>query len=114
MIYTRLDTKYKAGEVWDDAAISHIDNAFVAVSSELSTANSKIDDVKVNIFTDNEEPVDAPDNSFWVDLDAEGLLDEEETVKPAKVYVVDAATTDVTTIDFSAYKIGDVILVTTS
>lgn len=66
-----------------------------------------------DIYVQNDEPTDAPDGSIWVDLDEEGLPNET-TKQTANVYVVDAATTDVTTVDFSAYTIGDVVLVTSS
>ena len=35
MAYERLDKKYKAGQVWDEAAISHIDDGFDRVYSDL-------------------------------------------------------------------------------
>lgn len=34
MAYNRLDQKYKAGQVWDEAAISHIDNSFDKVYND--------------------------------------------------------------------------------
>lgn len=35
MAYNRLDQKYKAGQVWDEAAISHIDNSFERIYDDL-------------------------------------------------------------------------------
>lgn len=71
----------------------------------------QIADAIVEVYVQNEEPTDAVDGSIWVDLDADGAPTTSGKVT-ANVYVVDAGTTDMTTIDFSQYSIGDVIVVT--
>lgn len=84
-----------------------------ATGDAIDEINSKLEDIEDNIYIQNDEPVDAPENSIWIDLDDEGLSNTPENAV-TNIYVVDAATTDITTVDFSAYAIGDVVLVTTS
>lgn len=66
----------------------------------------------VGVYVQDEEPTDASEGSIWIDTDEEGLSSTTKTT--ANVYIVDAATTDVATVDFSKYAIGDVVVVTTS
>ena len=79
----------------------------------ISDINSKLDNIEDNIYIQNDEPIDAPEGSIWIDLDDDGLPSAAKS-NAANVYVVDAATADITTVDFSAYAVGDVVLVTTS
>lgn len=82
----------------------------IPVSEQIADA---IEDAITEVYVQNDEPTDAPDGSIWVDTDADGAPTTSGKTS-ANVYVMDAATTDITTIDFSQYKIGDVILVTAS
>jgi hypothetical protein len=65
----------------------------------------------VEVYVQDEEPTDAPEGSIWVDTDADGELNTSSK-KSANVYVVDARTNDLSTVDFSQYAIGDVVVVT--
>lgn len=78
-----------------------------------TSVSEQIADAITEVYVQNDDPTDAPEGSIWVDLDEEGLP-EAVTKQTANVYVVDAATTDITTVDFSQYTIGDVVLVTSS
>ena len=72
-----------------------------------------IEEAIVEVYVQDNIPEDAPDGSIWVNLDADGAPTTSGKTT-AKVYVVDAGTTDMTTIDFSQYAIGDVVVVTSS
>lgn len=80
-----------------------------SVSEQIAEAISEV----VEVYVQDEEPTDALEGSIWVDTSEDGLSGTPER-NTANVYVVDAGTTDITTIDFSKYAIGDVVLVTTS
>jgi hypothetical protein len=67
----------------------------------------------VEVYVQNDMPEDAPDGSIWVDLDSDGAPTTSGKTK-ANVYVVDARTSDVSTVDFSQFSIGDVVVVTVS
>lgn len=77
-----------------------------------SSVSDQIADALVEVYVQNIEPVDAPEGSIWVDTGTPGLDDTEDTT--AKVYLIDAGTSDISSIDLSNYKVGDVIIVTTS
>lgn len=68
---------------------------------------------KREVYVQEDEPTDIPEGSIWIDLGEEGLPNSPENNIP-NIYVVDAKTADITQVDFSKYKIGDVVLVTTS
>lgn len=80
-----------------------------AVSEQIETA---ISEAIVEVYTQNDEPVNAPEGSLWIDTSKDGLPNTQSSA--ARVYVADVATTDITTVDFSKYAIGDVVLVTSS
>ena len=80
------------------------------VSDQITDA---IEEAIVEVYVQDNIPEDAPDGSIWVNLDADGAPTTSGKTT-AKVYVVDAGTTDMTTIDFSQYAIGDVVVVTSS
>ena len=84
-----------------------------ATGDAIDEINSKLESIEDNIYIQNDEPVDAPEGSIWIDMDADGLSNSQSS-SVTNVYVVDAATTDITTVDFSKYSVGDVVLVTTS
>ena len=73
----------------------------------------QIADAIVDVYVQDEVPVDAHSNSLWVDTSADGLVNPDGSHIP-NIYVVDAGETEMTDIDFSQYQIGDVILVTQS
>lgn len=50
MAYNRLDTKYKAGQVWDEAAISHIDDNFENISNNLTETDSDIEKLYSDLY----------------------------------------------------------------
>ena len=77
-----------------------------------SSVSDQIADALVEVYVQEDEPADAPVGSIWVDTDTPGLDDAEDTT--AKVYLIDAGTSDISSIDLSSYKAGDVIIVTTS
>ena len=77
-----------------------------------SSVSDQIADALVEVYVQNIEPVDAPAGSIWVDTGTPGLDDTEDTT--AKVYLIDAGTSDISSIDLSSYKAGDVLIVTTS
>jgi hypothetical protein len=45
MAYERLDKKYKAGQVWDEAAISHIDDGFEDVNNAIQTIHDQLNPI---------------------------------------------------------------------
>jgi len=63
------------------------------------------------VYVQDEEPVDAPSGSLWIDTSNSGISPTDGRIT-AKLYVVDAGTTDMTEVDFSQYSIGDVVAVT--
>lgn len=67
----------------------------------------------IDVYVQDDEPVDAPIGSIWIDTDANGASTTSGKVS-ANVYVIDAKTTDVTNVDFSQYAVGDVVVVTSS
>ena len=60
----------------------------------------------VGVYVVSDEPVDALDGDIWIDSD--------DCEADTNIHVVDANTTDISLIDFSSYKKGDIILVTMS
>lgn len=72
-----------------------------------------IADAIVDVYVQDEEPEDAQNGSIWVDTDEDGMPSTSGNTS-SNVYVVDARTTDMTTIDFSQYAIGSVVVVTMS
>ena len=84
----------------------------IGAITETDVAN-QIAEAIVEVYAQDEEPIDAPEGSIWIDTDADGASTTSGKVS-ANVYVVDARTTDVSTVDFSQYAIGDVVIVTTS
>lgn len=50
MAYERLDTKYKAGQVWDEAAITHIDDGIEALDKAL---DAKMVEVEKTYYSSN-------------------------------------------------------------
>jgi hypothetical protein len=77
-----------------------------------SSVSDQIADALVEVYVQDIEPADALAGSIWVDTGTPGLDDAEDTT--AKVYLIDAGTSDISSIDLSSYKAGDVIIVTTS
>ena len=45
MAYERLDTKYTAGQVWDEAAISHIDDGFEEVNTAIQAIHDQLNPI---------------------------------------------------------------------
>lgn len=83
-----------------------------ATGDAINEINNKLEDIVDNVYIQNDEPDNAPNGSIWIDLNDNGLPTSNSSA--ANVYVVDAATTDITNVDFSMYTIGDVVLITTS
>lgn len=77
-----------------------------------SSVSDQIAEALVEVYVQGEEPVDAEPGSIWVDTNVAGLPEGED--KTAKVYLVDAGTSDISSVDLSEYKVGDVLIVTTS
>lgn len=73
----------------------------------------KIAEAMVEVYVQDEEPADAVTGSIWVDTNEEGMPAPSAKTS-ANVYVVDARTEDLTTVDFSGFAIGDVVVVTIS
>ena len=67
----------------------------------------------VEVYVQEDEPEGAEVGSIWVDTDKTGL-DSPEEVYNRNLYVIDAGTSDTSSIDFSGYIAGDIILITTS
>lgn len=88
-------------------------NTLVGNKSVSDQITDAIEEAIVEVYVQNDMPEDAPEGSIWVDLDADGAPTTSGKTT-ANVYVVDAGTTDMTTIDFSQYAIGDVVVVTSS
>lgn len=95
-----------------DAIDVQIDDTGKRLTDALEDLTVKAETI-VGVYVQDEEPVDALEGAIWVDTDEDGLSSVSGK-KSSNVYVVDAATTDITTVDFSKYAIGDVVLVTSS
>lgn len=77
-----------------------------------SPVSDQIAEAIVEVYVQAEEPADAQTGTLWVDTNEVGLPEEEDNT--AKVYLIDAGTSDISSIDLSNYKVGDVLIVTTS
>lgn len=85
-----------------------------SVSEQIAVAvEEAVEEALVEVYVQDDVPENAPDGSIWVDLDADGAPTTSGKTT-ANVYVIDARTNDMTTVDFSQYKINDVIVVTVS
>lgn len=125
--------KFKNNGIWEEVVCSspiELDGTLStsgipadakAVGDAISILNNRIGDKPIHeqiaeaiveVYVQGDEPTSAPEGSIWIDESESGLPNIQNPT--AKVYVVDAATTDITTVDFSKYAIGDVILVTSS
>ena len=67
----------------------------------------------VEVYVQDEAPEDAVEGSIWVDTDANGPSTTSGKIT-ANVYVEDLRTTDMNTVDFSKYAVGDVVIITVS
>lgn len=81
-------------------------------AEEVEEKLQKIDNITDAIYIQDEEPEDAITSSIWVDTSSDGMSTPEKT--SANVFVVDARTNDISTVDFTKFAVGDVIVVTTS
>ena len=65
--------------------------------------------IKSGIYVGETEPADAVDGDIWINTN------ETVATSASKIHVVDAgASEDLSSIDFSGYAVGDIILVTMS
>lgn len=102
--YTAPEINEKLGKISEIDSLKKLVGE-VPVSEQISEAI-------VEVYVQDKEPVDAPNNTIWVDTSKDGL--PTPTKNGANVYVEDARTADLSNIDFSKYSIGDVIVITTS
>lgn len=72
---------------------------------------AQIAEAIVEVYVQDEEPTDAATGTIWVDTDEDGKPAVQET-PTTTVHVVDARTEDYTTVDFSQFAVGDVVVVT--
>ena len=109
----KTDTTLKTSGMAADAKVTGEAIANLNTLVGNTSVSEQIAEVITEVYVQNDEPVEAPEGSIWVDLDADGAP-AVPGKKTANVYVVDAGTTDITRIDFSQYAIGDVVVVTAS
>ena len=102
-IYLNSNDKQFSIELTNNGALHTVD----------SDGNVVWDGSVTEVYVQNEEPTDAPEGSLWIDTDDEGLPNTPENAVPS-IHVVDAKTSDITQVDFTEYKIGDIVLVTLS
>ena len=87
----------------------YIDENFVSHESEqtLDEASRTTAKNNVGVYVSEAEPVDALDGDIWVDT-------TEDAIVVSNVHIVDIGGNDLSSIDFSKYAAGDIILVTAS
>lgn len=76
------------------------------------TVANQIAEAMVEVYVQDEEPTNAPNESIWVDTSSKGLNNPSNTHVSPNIHVEDIRSTDFSTIDFSKYAVGDVIIIT--
>lgn len=93
----RVTKKY----VDDQHAVSY------GASQDLDKASRETAKNNIGVYVGSEEPVGALDGDIWV-------TDDANVATVSNIHLVDASSDDLSSIDFSKYAVGDIILVTSS